>query len=151
MNGKYGFQIWKANDLENTLKQWYGEVKESQTEYGNINRFTRQPTAESFTKVFEEVSENEDLLTPTAIGYPCSIWGVADNYKKIKAREGVEFVEGDILVIKLFTKDDELLNHCVFLYGGNSTVDREYKMYSFNLLRDYEPVRESWNKAVCNF
>ena len=133
---KYGYQIWKPET------EYVRKALIQQMEINNVN--INQPLAEgNYKMVSEEIldaDEHYQLLEGSA-GFSTTIWDMAKNYRKFKGEENFEL--GDVLVI--YHYDGERKYAACFL-----TIGQYFYGWTKNenkLLRDYEPVQQSWLKA----
>lgn len=133
---KIGYQLWKATNA--TAR----EAILCQMELNN--HFLNQPMAENYTLYSEEILDTDEhyCLTESAPGYHASIWDMAKNYRKFKGEDLFEL--GDVLCIYHF--DDERKYASTFLTIGHYFYG--WDKNENHLLRDYEPVQQSWLKAT---
>lgn len=137
MGEKYfGYQIWKPKSF----------MRKGIKEQMQINnRFISQPLAENYELVSDEIldtSKHYELKKGTP-GFSTTIWDMAENYKNFK--KDFNFEIGDAIVIYHTFIDGKksypsilIVGH--YLYG--------WKKDGFDFLRDFEPVQESWKKAI---
>ena len=137
MGKLYGYQIWKPMD------EYVRKALLQQMEINNCH--INQPLAEgNYKMVSEEVldtNEHYELLAGCP-GYGTTIWDMAKNYRKFKGEENFEI--GDVLVIYDTNEEGRKYAACFltigkYFYGWDRSEN--------NLLRDYEPVQQSWAKA----
>lgn len=136
METVFGYQIWKPVN---------NEAREAILKQMQVNHiFEKQPMADNYKMVSEEIlniRENYELSEHTA-GFGLTIWDMAKNYRKFKGEENFEL--GDVIVIYHTYKEGKKTSPC-FL-----TVGRHFYGWdkdANDLLRDYEPVQESWLAA----
>ena len=75
-------------------------------------------------------------------GFSLTIWDMAKNYKNFKGTENFEM--GDVIVIYHINEQGRKYAPC-FLVVGQYFYG--WSKDEFHLLRDYQPVQESWSKA----
>lgn len=134
---KFGYQIWKPET------QYVRAALLKQMEINNTN--INQPLAERNYKMISEeildLEEHPELGKYTA-GFSLTIWDMARNYKNFKGEENFEM--GDVIVIYHTNEEGRKYAPC-FLVVGNYFYG--WSKDEFHLLRDYQPVQESWAKA----
>ena len=134
---KYGYQIWKPET------KYVREALLKQMEINNVN--IKQPLAErNYKMISEEVLDLEEHyeLGKYTAGFSLTIWDMAKNYKNFKGKENFEI--GDVIVIYHTNEEGRKYAPC-FLVVGNYFYG--WSEDEFQLLRDYQPVQESWVKA----
>lgn len=132
----FGYQIWKPET------EFIRAALLKQMEINNVH--INQPLAQGNYKLFSEevldIDEHYELGDYPA-GFSLSIWDVVKNYRKFKGEENFEM--GDVIVIYQMIDGKKraasFLTIGHYFYGWNKDEN--------HLLRDYEPVQESWLKA----
>lgn len=134
---KYGYQIWKPET------QYVRAALLQQMEINNVN--INQPLPErNYKMISEEVLDLEEHpeLGKYTSGFSLTIWDMAKNYKNFKGTENFEM--GDVIVIYHINEQGRKYAPC-FLVVGQYFYG--WSKDEFHLLRDYQPVQESWSKA----